>query len=65
MYRHREKISFWIQLLSFSGSVLFLVYVILFGQPRSSECRECVAKLIYYQHKADSLEHVINTQKHK
>lgn len=56
MYKHREKITFWIQLLSFSGSVLFLTYVLLFGQPRSPECRDCVQKMIYYQHKADSLQ---------
>jgi hypothetical protein len=60
MYRHKEIISFWIQVLSFSGSVLFLFYVTLFGQPRSAECRECVEKVIYYQHKSDSLEQELN-----
>jgi hypothetical protein len=62
MYKHREKISFWIQVMSFSGSILFLLYVLLFGQPRSGECRECVEKMIYYQHKADSLEHELDLQ---
>jgi hypothetical protein len=59
MNRHREQITFWIQVLSFTGSVLFLLYVLFFGQPRSIECRECVDKLIYYQHKADSLQALI------
>ncbi|MCA6392201.1 MAG: hypothetical protein IM607_12505 [Cytophagales bacterium] len=60
MFRYKDHISFWIQVLSFSGSILFLVYISIFGQPRSIECRECVEKMIYYQHKADSLEQELN-----
>lgn len=60
MYRHKELISFWIQVLSFTGSALFLFYIALFGQPRSAECKECIEKMSYYQHRADSLEQELN-----
>ncbi len=59
MQERRAKISFWITVLSFTGSILFVANMILFGDHRSPECKDCVQKLLYYQHRADSLQHKI------
>lgn len=56
----RAKISFWITVMSFIGSILFVINMILSGGYRSPECEECVEKMLYYHHRADSLENIIH-----
>lgn len=62
MQEKRAKISFWITVVSFIGSVIFVANMMLNEDHRSPECKECVEKMLYYQHRADSLERAINQQ---
>jgi hypothetical protein len=59
----RAKISFWITVVSFFGSLIFIANMMLFGEHRSPECKECVKEMLYYYHRADSLENVLHTKK--
>jgi hypothetical protein len=60
MYKHREKISFGIQIISFFGSVLFLFYAWFCTKPKNIDC-ECYTKMLYYKQQSDSLKEVITT----
>lgn len=62
MNERRAKISFWITVISFIGSILFVIHLLLFGT-RSPECKECIDRMLYYQHRADSLENLIHQVK--
>ena len=62
MNERRSKITFWITVVSFTGSVLFAINIIVFGA-RSPECKECIKELIYYHHKADSLQHELDNSR--
>ncbi len=62
MNEKRAKISFWITVISFIGSILFVIHLILFGT-RSPECKECIEQMLYYQHRADSLQNELNQLK--
>lgn len=59
MNEKRAKITFWITVISFIGSVLFVVNLLVFGA-RSPECKECLERVLYYQHRADSLQNELN-----
>lgn len=59
MQERRAKISFWITVVSFAGSIVFVSKLIFFGTNKSPECKDCIEKILYYQHRADSLENVI------
>ncbi len=59
MQDKRAKISFWITVVSFTGSILFVTNMIFFGGYRSPECNQCIEKALYYQHQADSLKNVL------
>jgi len=56
MSQIRANISFWITVISFVGSILFVANMVLFDGYRSPECEQCVEKMLYYQHRADSLQ---------
>ena len=56
MQERRAKISFWLTIISFFGSLGFLLNVLYSDAPADTKCKECVEKLLYYQHRADSLE---------
>ena len=58
MNERRAKITFWITVISFTGSVLFVINLIVFGT-RSPECKECINNMLVMQRKIDSLEHQI------
>ena len=60
MKEKRALISFWITVVSFIGSIVFIGNMLLTGGHRSPECRECVDRMLYYQHRADSLEHLLH-----
>jgi hypothetical protein len=60
MKEKRAIISFWITVVSFIGSVLFIVNIIFFGGNQNKECKECMEKALYYQHKSDSLQNKLN-----
>lgn len=64
MNEKRAKITFWITVISFIGSILFVINLLVFGA-RSPECKECIEKMLYYQHRADSLESMINIKDKK
>jgi Tfp pilus assembly protein PilN len=59
MNEKRAKITFWITVISFLGSVAFALHVMFFGT-RSQECEECIQQLIYQNHRADSLQYELD-----
>ncbi|CAN5728763.1 hypothetical protein BH11BAC7_BH11BAC7_21260 [soil metagenome] len=58
MYKHREKISFLIQLVSFFGSVLFLFYAWFCAKPKTPDY-DTYERMMYYKYQNDSLKEVI------
>lgn len=62
MREKREKISFWLTIVSFIGSVIFIANMIWFEKTGSPETNDCIEKMLYYQHRADSLQNVLENQ---
>jgi hypothetical protein len=64
MREKREKISFWITVVSFIGSILFVGNIMVNGNQRDKQYKECFEKALYYQHKSDSLERIFRKTPH-
>lgn len=62
MEERKAKITFWITVVSFIGSVIFVVNLMVYGTS-SPECKDCIERVLYYQHRADSLENKLNQLK--
>ncbi len=62
MSEKRSKISFWITIVSFVGSIVFIGNIIFFGGNQNRQCKDCIEKALYYQHKSDSLQNKLNAQ---
>jgi hypothetical protein len=61
MSQQRSNITFWITVISFVASVLFGINVLIFGM-QSPECEECLDKMLYFKHRADSLEAILKSK---